>query len=133
VIGRAGAHATALLGVFRERGIAVTETGELDHASVSRLFATADFGIAPHPWALIGKSGAAAAMLEHGLPVLVPRDDWRLRGIASPDSPASDPLLARLADLDPLATDRWLASRRPPTSALPLTTDAFLQALETCP
>ncbi|MBC8008989.1 MAG: glycosyltransferase, partial [Burkholderiales bacterium] len=36
-LGRAGAHAAALLGVFRERGIAVTETGELDHASVSRL------------------------------------------------------------------------------------------------
>ncbi len=131
VLGRAGAHAPRLLDAFRDRDIAVTETGELDHVAVSRHFATADFGIAPHPWALIGKSGAAAALLEHGLPVLVPRDDWRLRGTSAESAP-TDPLLARLADLDALATDHWLASRRAPASVLPRTADAFLQALETC-
>ncbi|MGB8353049.1 MAG: hypothetical protein WCD79_04105 [Chthoniobacteraceae bacterium] len=36
-----------------------------------------DFGIATTPWALIGKSATVAAMLEHGLPVIVNRDDWQ--------------------------------------------------------
>ncbi len=132
VIGRAGAHAPAILAAFRQRGIEVSVTGELDAASVSRLLRSADLGIAPHPWELIGKSGAAVAMLEHGLPVLVPRDDWQLRGTPYPRG-ASDPLLARLADLDAAYTDRWLASRRAAASALPRVASRFLKTLELTP
>ncbi|MBC7365270.1 MAG: hypothetical protein H7343_00440 [Undibacterium sp.] len=128
-IGRGGAHAPAILNQFRQQGVAVVETGDLPGASVSHLLRAADFGIAPHPWALIGKSGAAAAMLEHGLPVLVPRDDWRLRGSPGVARVASDPLLTRLAGLDEIRTDRWLATRRAPQSALPRTADSFLAAL----
>lgn len=133
VVGRAGAHAPGLLNVFRDQGITVTETGELTQEAASRLFTAADFGIAPHPWALIGKSGAAAALLEHGLPVVVPRDDWQLRGIALTEPAHTDPLLVRLAELDAVATDHWLANRRAPASILPRTTDAFLQTLATTP
>ena len=129
VIGRAGSHAAAILEPFRQRGVPTGLTGELDAAAVSQLLCAADFGIAPHPWALIGKSGAAAAMLEHGLPVLVPRDDWRLRGAPPFPLPAPDPLLARLAGLDAAGTDRWLANRRRPESALPRIADALLEDL----
>ncbi|AHF94636.1 hypothetical protein OPIT5_22440 [Opitutaceae bacterium TAV5] len=129
-IGRTGRRAAAILDVFRQHGIGVTETGEVEPRAVSRLLAAADFGIAPHPWALIGKSGAAAAMLEHGLPVLVPRDDWRLRDAPPLPSGPADPLLVRLTGIHSADTDLWLAARRRPESALPRTATAFLQALE---
>jgi len=129
VIGRAGTHAPALLEPFQQQGVHVVVTGELEVSDVSQLLAAADFGIAVHPWALIGKSGAATAMLEHGLPVLVPRDDWRLRRGSALPLAAADPLLVRLAGLDEAQTDRWLASRRAPASRLQSTVDAFLASL----
>lgn len=127
-VGRAGSHAPAILGAFRQRGIHVGVTGELETPVVSSLLRAADFGIAAHPWQLIGKSGATAAMLEHGLPVLVPRDDWRLRGLPFP-SLSIDPLLARLDGLDDVATDLWLGERRAPESGLPRIAGAFLETL----
>ena len=39
-----------------------------------------DLGLATSPRQIIQKSGSVAALLEHGLQVLVTRDDWRLRG-----------------------------------------------------
>ena len=129
-IGRAGAQAARVLEAFRQQGVTVAETGELASASISHLLRTADLGLAAHPWALIDKSGAAAAMLEHGLPVLVPRDDWQLRDAPPLPAVASDPLLVRLAGLGAAHTDRWLARRRSPKSALPQTTDSFLESLE---
>jgi hypothetical protein len=55
--------------------------GELAPGAVSRYLQRLDFGIAGTPWALAGKSGGVAAMQEHGLPVLVPRNDWTPRFI----------------------------------------------------
>jgi hypothetical protein len=129
-IGRVGSHAPAIFNRFRQQGVQVEVTGELDTATVSHLLRAADLGIASHPWTLIGKSGAAAAMLDHGLPVLVPRDDWRLRGTSSLPPVALDPLLDRLAGLDDVRTTRWLAGRRSPKSTLPRTADALLESLE---
>lgn len=128
-VGRTGSHAPAILGAFRQRGIHVGVTGELDAATVSTLLQAADFGVAAHPWELIGKSGAVAAMLDHGLPVLVPRDDWQLRGAPPFPSAASDPLLTRLAGLDAIHTDYWLAARRSPEPSLPAIAGTFLESL----
>ena len=125
-IGRGGAHAPGILESFRAQGVPVGATGELATAEISHLLGAADLGIASHPWALIGKSGAAAAMIEHGLPVLVPRDDWRLRGADPLPAVALDPLLEHLAGLDATRTDRWFATRRPPAPALPRIADALL-------
>lgn len=61
---------------------------------ISALLQMADFGIAGSPWQLIGKSGTAAAMLDHGLPVIVTRDDFQ--PFVHPDEPpSSDPLVHR--------------------------------------
>lgn len=130
-VGRTGAHANAILHAFRREGVLVVATGELAPDALSHVLAAADGGIAPHPWALIGKSGAAAAMLEHGLPVLVPRDDWKLRDHRPSSAPPAplDPLLVRLSGLDAVHTDAWLAARRAPHSGLARTTDDFLAAL----
>jgi hypothetical protein len=62
--------------------------------TVSALMLAADFGIAASPWSVIGKSGSAAAMLDHGLPVIVTRDDFQPR-ILSELPPTTDPLVHR--------------------------------------
>lgn len=48
-------------------------------ARVAGSIAACQVGLATTPWALIEKSGSAAAFLSLGLPVVVSRDDWRLR------------------------------------------------------
>jgi hypothetical protein len=55
--------------------------GELSPEQVSFEMQRADFGIAVTPSHLIGKSASAAAMLSHGLPIIINRltdscDDW---------------------------------------------------------
>ncbi len=127
--GRAGAHAPELLRQFAAgRDLAIVTAGELPGETISQLFQAADFGLAPHPWALIGKSGAAAAMLDHGLPVLVPRDDWDTSPpLALP--PGAPGLLARLADLTPETAPAWLARRTAPAPSLPGIAESFLESL----
>lgn len=127
-IGRTG-PAADILNAFAQQRVRVGATGELDPRTVSDLFRLADFGIAPHPWALIAKSGAAAAMLDHGLPVVVPRDDWHLREGPAFPSNLADPLLKRLGDLNAERFPRWLAGRRAPQAARPRIAASFLQAL----
>jgi len=72
--------------------------GELPAARISQYFQNLDFGISTTPWLVIGKSSAAAAMLDHGLPVMVVRNDYQPRKTL-PIEPPADPLLI-LADHD---------------------------------
>ena len=58
----------------------VIVTGERSGADISQILNALDLGLATSPQQNIQKSGSVAAMLEHGLPVLVTRDDWHLRG-----------------------------------------------------
>lgn len=53
--------------------------GELPDSAVSSYLQQLDFGVAATPFALIEKSGSVAAMRDHGLPMLVPRNDWTPR------------------------------------------------------
>lgn len=55
--------------------------GPLDNLKMSQAFNSLDFGIATTPWGIIGKSSAATSMYEHGLPVIVNRDDAVFRGV----------------------------------------------------
>jgi glycosyltransferase involved in cell wall biosynthesis len=48
-------------------------TGMLSEQQISSLLQCADFGITTSPLLFLGKSGSTAAMLEHGLPVIVSR------------------------------------------------------------
>ncbi len=127
-IGRIGPHGAAILEQIKSAGITVAVTGELPVEEVSGLLQAADLGIAPHPTALIRKSGVVAAMLDHGLPVLMPRDDWHLRNGPTPDD-AREPRLARLADLSEASTDAWLKHRQSPDDSFPHTVARFLEEL----
>jgi hypothetical protein len=130
--GRLGAHGEKLFAQLKDeyshRGIVIENLGGRPQAEISRLLQTLDFGIGTHPWALIGKSGAVAAMLDHGIPVIVPRDDWALRRPPTPP-PLRDPLVVRLADTPSELMAGWLARRRPPQSRLPALAAAFLARL----
>jgi hypothetical protein len=85
-----------------------------------------DFGIAATPRALIGKSATAAAMLEHGLPVIVNRDDVQFDG--APANGQEDSLLLFMDDTLPMRLAQ--IKRRPPESRLPAVTRQFLGTLE---
>lgn len=69
--------------------------GSLPGERISQFFNTADFGFAATPYALIGKSGSAVAMLEHGLPVIVNRDD-----IAAPSNGGQSAMPPHLIKMD---------------------------------
>lgn len=82
--------------------------GERSRPDVSAYLQSIDFGLATTPWQLIGKSATAAAMLDHGLPVIVSRDDIHLRLATVPNAPA-EPLLYLMDSRMP----QWLASASP--------------------
>ena len=76
----------------------------------------ADFGVAASPWSIIGKSGSAAAMLDHGLPVIVTRDDFRPR-VHAVQPPTTDPLVHRHDDTLEAKLAAGLPRRAPCASA----------------
>jgi len=92
-VGRLGAAGEAIWErMTREHGeeIVFVKFGEQSGERISELLQIADFGIAASPWNLIGKSGSAAAMLDHGLPVIVTR-----KAEISGFETVPDPLLLR--------------------------------------
>ena len=110
-------------------------TGERSGAEISQILNALDLGLATSPQQNIQKSGSVAAMQEHGLPVLVTRDDWHLRGAAfslaeiSPGlfAPEQFPALKQLPHRDPQpprecglknVADRMLITMRQPLTGL---------------
>jgi hypothetical protein len=63
--------------------ITMISIGEKSNSEVSQILQALDLGLATSPYQVIQKSGTVAAMLEHGLQVLVTRDDWHLAGADS--------------------------------------------------
>lgn len=96
--------------------------GEVSPQEVADLFASAHFGVATTPWALIGKSASVAAMLDCGLPVIVNRDEARYRQLT--DTAPDDPLLIRLGEN--LPAQLHAARRRAPRLRLPEIAQRFL-------
>jgi hypothetical protein len=85
------------------------QLGEQPARQISALMLAADFGVAASPWQLIDKSSSVATMLDHGLPVIVSRDDIQA---AVTSAPPEDPLLHRC---DPSLESKLAAglSKRP--------------------
>ena len=75
-------------------GVSLPVLGPQPAEVVSIIMQISDFGVAASPWELIGKSGSATAMVEHGLPVIVTREDRQSRFPIS-DAPSTDPLFHR--------------------------------------
>jgi len=129
-VGRPGAHGARLLHDFAHArpAVRIFSAGPQAPEKISHLLQAVDFGLATHPWALIEKSGSTATLLEHGLPVLVPRDDWQPSFGAVSNS--HDTLLRRMHELTPDAFGAWLGSRREPAASLPGLAAKFIAALD---
>lgn len=87
MIGRCGKEQETWAAIWRAVGLPVQILGEQTPDYISRVLAEASLGVATTPVDVIGKSGTAAAMLEHGLPVLCVAHPWFPIGV----SPASPP------------------------------------------
>jgi hypothetical protein len=154
-IGRLGEHGEKIWKQMERSGhgnFVFEKRGELAPAEISRELQAADCGIAVSPQHLLGKSGAVAAMRDHGLPVIVNRFDSRLAqegpacqvrgGSPKHADPAltSKALLAKREDgvgggmhilLDENFSKNLAAAKRGPTrDSLPHVAEAFLNSLE---
>lgn len=100
---------TAMEATYRSR-IAMLRLGEQPASEISQLLQAADFGIATSPYALLGKSATVAAMVDHGLPFIVNRDDGP--PLANVDTDARRSALTIRMDRD--LSRRLVAARRVP-------------------
>jgi len=100
--------------------------GEQSLENISRFLSSVDFGVATTPLSLIGKSSCTAAMLDHGLPVIVNRNDIHFRGI-----PQIAPISELLIPVDEMFLERLTAARRQtPKPLLPEVAKRFLSDLD---
>jgi len=128
-LGRLGPHGERWFANL-PAGLTGEVTGSRPAAVISAALQAADFGVATHPWALLGKSGAVATYLDHGLPVLATRDDWRLQR-EHPNVPAPGPGIARLGEVAPESFAAWVAAqRRPPASRRDAIVGEWLRSLQ---
>ena len=122
--GRMGAAGEALWERLRQTyggEIRFILCGEQPAERISALLRCVDFGVAASPWNLLGKSSAAATMLDHGLCVIVPRDEGAPSGDSAPYFRCDAMLPARLAEGLP---------KRAPVSRLGEICAGFLHALQ---
>jgi hypothetical protein len=127
-VGRLGAGDelwNQIAAAYRSRMPMIRLDMRIDHR-VSSVLSIADFGIATTPRALIGKSATVAAMFDHGLPVIVNREDcvW-------PAPEATDPReRALVIRLDASFAARLRDARRlPPEWRLPQVATQWLNDL----
>lgn len=99
--------------------------GERSAETISGLINGSDFGVSTSPMCLIGKSGTVAAMLEHGLPVIVNRD-YPLRGIPALEPAEGFERFLRLDDRFESRAETEAARPRERKSRLPEAAHRFM-------
>ena len=81
IVGRSGPEKERWSSAWKKTGLEIELLGELPPAAISQILAKSTFGISTTPLSHIEKSGAVAAMREHGLPVLCLRRPQTTRGL----------------------------------------------------
>lgn len=129
-IGRHGLAGEALLKKYQSEipELRIISIGEQPAERIAGFLQVADFGFSTSPWALIGKSGTAAAFLEAGLPVVVTRNDWQWRRGETPP-PEPHPRLHLWHANRPIQWDQLKAQKEPFSSQLPEVARAWLKAI----
>jgi glycosyltransferase involved in cell wall biosynthesis len=123
-IGRIGRGESVWMDLAERYGLEIElrRLGAQSLDSISRFFSSIDFGVATTPLSLIGKSASVAAMLDHGLPVIVNRNDVHFYGITD-TGPTSDLLIP----VDEMFLERLTTiKRRAPRARLPEVAAQFL-------
>jgi hypothetical protein len=103
--------------------------GEQPAERISECFNSLDFGVATTPLAILGKSASATAMLEHGLPLIVNRDEIPRAGPVAPTERDQSLILGMNASFVSRLANGPL--RQPPASRLPVVVAQFLRDLDT--
>ena len=118
----------------RKFDVAVTfiALGEVSAELVSGLLQEADLGLPASDWLLLGKSGVAAAMVAHGLPMLVVRHSQSFRDLPGL-SVMHAPAVFRFDAAAPPDFDRITGARGPIADTLSETTRQLTSALEHVP
>ena len=99
------------------------------HAEIlSHVFRILDFGVSMTPWRAFGKSSTGASMTDHGLPMIVTRDDWRPRPPIEVEFNYS-PLVRRFDSALMKDFASFLATKREPRSTRPDVARCFVQSL----
>ena len=88
LVGRGGEEQAHWAATWRAAGLPVHVLGEQAPEQISAALRAAALGVTTTPLALIGKSGTAAAMQEHGLPVLSITRPWIPLDVPDPATPA---------------------------------------------
>lgn len=86
-LGRSGRAQEEWVKEWTAAGLAAVQLGEQTEEKVSEILAKAEFGICSTPLVLTGKSGAVAAMREHGIHLLCVSGKWDARGIKVTENP----------------------------------------------
>ncbi len=103
--------------------------GESSSEKISRMIQSFDFGIATTPWQILGKSSTAAAFFEHGVPVIVNREESY--GYSDKIESFNHPLAIRM---DERFEEKILAAKKGPAKAvLPEVADLFVSRLRPLP
>ncbi|WP_218081026.1 hypothetical protein [Anthocerotibacter panamensis] len=100
--------------------------GMQDTEQISALFNTLDCGIATTPYNILGKSATVAAMVEHGLPILVNWAGVPLTTACEIPPSVEEPLLYRVEATLP----QGLGQRLPPRLRLPSVAARLLKDLK---
>ena len=88
LVGRGGEEQAHWAATWRAAGLPVHVLGEQAPEQISAALRAASLGVTTTVLALIGKSGTAAAMQEHGLPVLSIAQPWVPLAVPDPATPA---------------------------------------------
>ncbi|MEJ1964418.1 MAG: hypothetical protein WDO56_23890 [Gammaproteobacteria bacterium] len=106
--------------------------GEVSAEAVSGLLQEADLGLPATEWVLLGKSGVAAAMMAHGLPMLVVRSTESFRDLPGLKVTYAPQVFAFDAAAPP-DFDTIIGARARVGETLPQIASQFLRALERAP
>lgn len=111
-----------------EPRIRFIQLGHQPAETIAHHFNALDFGIAASTYQLIGKSSSAAAMLEHGVPLIANRQEFY--DLPTDHEKPTDPLVIPMT---PDLEDKIVAGlpRRPPHLRLSEITAEFLKGVET--
>ena len=79
IIGKTNSESSTWKRVFEKNNITVLILGEMNEQNISEVLAKSNFGIVTTPYLLVTKSGSAAAMRLHGLPIICVSREWTAR------------------------------------------------------
>lgn len=112
---------------FQYPAFSFRHIGFLSETEISATLQAADFGITTTPSHLIGKSASVAAMLAHGLPVIVPRFTGQFSEWQDTSSARDQFILLDSNFMSSIASAR----RSSPPNQLEMSVGEFINSLET--